>query len=139
MALLTGTTTFIEPQNLKLSRTCESMAQPEVLTPCVCAVSVHLCVCVYLCVCIQMGWVENLKRWGLQGTVDLSCERVGPIGAGQLAGKYIYIYCMYVCMYVCVCVYILYVCMYVCMYICMYMYVNKYICIYVALRQTYMY
>ena len=31
-----------------------------------------------------MGWVENLKRFGLQGTVDLNSERVGPIGAGQL-------------------------------------------------------
>jgi len=31
-----------------------------------------------------MGWVENLKRWGLNGTVDLQSERVGPIGAGQV-------------------------------------------------------
>ena len=31
-----------------------------------------------------MGWVENLKRFGLQGTVDLNSERVGPIGAGQV-------------------------------------------------------
>jgi len=32
-----------------------------------------------------MGWVENLKRFGLNGTVDLSMNRVGSIGAGQLS------------------------------------------------------
>jgi hypothetical protein len=33
-----------------------------------------------------MGWVENLKRYGLQGTVDLSGEAATPFALPHARG-----------------------------------------------------